>query len=84
MSATRIAASLPTTQFLALEEARRRLGLNRSEAIQQALAQWLATRERDARRRQYVEGYLALPEDGAEEGMAGVRAWAVGLSQEEW
>ncbi len=84
MTATRIAASLPTVQFLALEEARRDLKLNRSEAIQQALAQWLAAREGDARRRQYVEGYQSRPEDDAEEGMGGARAWAVGLSEEEW
>jgi hypothetical protein len=83
MTATRIAASLPTEQFLALEHARRLLRLNRSEAIQQALAQWLSARERDARRMQYIAGYQAQPEDDTD-GMAGAEAWAGGLAQEEW
>jgi hypothetical protein len=83
MTAARIAASLPMEQFLALEDARQLLHLNRSEAIQQALAQWLAARERDARRLQYIAGYQAQPEDDVD-GTAGAQAWAGDLAHEEW
>ena len=83
MSATRIATSLPIEQYRALEKARKRLALNRSEAIQQALALWLAARERDTRVARYVAGYQACPDDDTE-GAAAVTAWATGLESEGW
>lgn len=83
MTAKKIATSLPGPQFAALERARRRLKLQRSEAIQQALDMWLSAQERDARVRQYIEGYLAHPDDAAE-ALALAKAWAAGLEPEDW
>lgn len=83
MNAKKIATSLPAEQFKALERARRRLGLKRSEAVQQALELWLSAREGDERVAQYLRGYARHPDD-PREARAMVRAWADGLEQEDW
>ncbi len=83
MSTARIAASLPEAQYRDLERVRKRLRLNRSEAVQQALALWLSSRRRNALVTQYLAGYQATPEDDAD-GAAAARAWATGLTAEEW
>ncbi len=83
MNARKIAISLPAPQFAAIERARKRLKLRRSEAIQEALDIWLKAREGDARVQQYIEGYLARPDD-PREALAYVRAWAAGVESEEW
>ncbi len=83
MSIARIAASLPQEQFRELEVVRQRLHLKRSEAVQQALALWLASRGRDAKVGQYLAGYQARPDDEVD-GTAGAEAWAAGLPGEEW
>jgi hypothetical protein len=83
MSAAKIATSLPRDQFLALEKTRKRLGLRRSEAVQRALAAWLAAAEESARVAQYVRGYMQHPDD-PREARALVRAWARGLEREDW
>ena len=83
MTSKKIATSIPSEQYRALERTRRNLKLNRSEAVQRALGLWLASQETDARIEQYVRGYLSKPEDAAA-GTAYVSAWASGLASEEW
>ncbi|HET7500397.1 MAG TPA: hypothetical protein VFK02_05315 [Kofleriaceae bacterium] len=83
MNARKIATSLPGSQYAALERVRKRLRLNRSEAVQQALAMWLAARDGDDRVVQYVRGYADQPDD-AREARAMVDAWAEGLTAEDW
>lgn len=83
MNARKIATSLPGSQYAALERVRKRLRLKRSEAVQQALALWLAAREGDDRAAQYVRGYVDHPDD-VRETRAMVDAWAEGLTAEDW
>jgi len=83
MNARKIATSVPAEQFAALERCRRRLRLKRSQAVQEALALWLATRDQDERVARYIRGYLAHPDD-ARRARAVVRAWATGLEREDW
>jgi metal-responsive CopG/Arc/MetJ family transcriptional regulator len=83
MNARKIATSLPGSQYAALERVRKRLRLKRSEAVQQALAIWLAAREGDDRVAQYIRGYTDHPDD-AGEARAMVDAWAGGLAAEDW
>lgn len=79
----KVAITLPADTFRALERARKRLRLNRSEAIQQAVAFWLAAREGDPRVEEYIRGYLAVPDDPREQS-AMVEAWAAGQEAEDW
>ena len=83
MNARKIATSVPARQYEALERARRKLKLNRSEAVQRALDLWLASHEADTRVEQYVKAYLAHPED-ARESAAYVKAWSKDLPPEAW
>jgi hypothetical protein len=83
MNARKIATSLPGSQYAALERVRKRLRLNRSEAVQQALGMWLAARDGDDRVVQYVRGYADHPDDDRE-ARAMVDAWAEGLTAEDW
>ena len=83
MNAKKIATSVPGSQYEALERLRKRLRMGRSEAIQEALAMWLAAREGDERVAQYVRGYVDQPDD-AREARALAEAWAQGLEAEEW
>jgi hypothetical protein len=83
MNAKKIATSLPGSQYAALERVRKRLRLKRSEAVQQALALWLAARDGDDRVAQYIRGYVDHPED-AREARAMTDAWAEGLAAEDW
>jgi hypothetical protein len=83
VNAKKIATSVPGRQYEALERLRKRLRLGRSEAVQEALAMWLAARQGDERVLQYVRGYAAQPDD-AREARALARAWAEGLEAEEW
>lgn len=83
MSSVKIATSVPSEQYKALEEARRRLGLKRSAVVQEALALWLAQRQSRDDVAQYLRGYMAQPED-ADEGGAYVAAWADGMAAEDW
>jgi hypothetical protein len=83
MSAKKIATSLPRAQFVALERTRKRLELQRSEAIQQALEMWLAAQDGDARVSLYIEGYLRHPDD-PREATAYAKAWAQGVDPEDW
>lgn len=83
MSAAKIATSLPRAQFQALEKTRKRLGLQRSEAVQRALALWLAAADEDTRNAEYVRGYSQRPDD-PREARAFAKAWARGLEREDW
>lgn len=83
MNARKMATSLPARQFAEVERVRRRLGLRRSQVVQEALGLWLSTRMDAERCEQYIRGYLTHPEDAAE-GRALVQAWARGLAGEDW
>ncbi len=83
MSARKIATSLPAEQYASLERVRRRLHLKRSEAVQEAVAMWLAAREGDDRVRRYIEGYMNRPEDD-KDSAAHLKAWSRGLDLGEW
>jgi hypothetical protein len=83
MNARKIATSIRPDQYRALERTRRKMKLNRSQAVQRALDLWLAAQETDGRVEQYIRAYLAHPED-ASEGKAYVKAWAAGQSREDW
>lgn len=83
MNAKKIATSLPGSQYAALERVRKRLRLNRSEAVQEAIAIWLAARQGDDRVAQYIRGYADHPDD-IREARAMVDAWAEGLTAEDW
>ena len=83
MPAVKIATSVPSEQFRALEEVRGRLGLKRSAAVQEALALWLANRNSGESVASYLRGYMAQPEDAGEaDGF--VEAWADGMESEDW
>lgn len=83
MNAKKIATSLPGSQYEALERLRKRLRIGRSEAVQEALALWIAAREGDARVTQYVRGYVDRPDD-APEAHALAQAWSTGQEAEDW
>ena len=83
MNAKKIATSVPGGQYRALERVRKRLRIGRSEAVQQALAMWVASRDGDERVVQYLRGYAAHPDDPGE-ARAFVKAWAHGLEPEDW
>jgi hypothetical protein len=82
MNAKKIATSLPATQYAALERARKRLRMKRSDAVQQALAMWLAAQAKDPREEQCIRGYLKHPDPGAD-AEAMTRAWVDGLERED-
>ncbi len=79
----RIAVTVPSRTFAALEEARRKAGLGRSAAVAQAIEDWVAARADHPRgaNARYVEGYLRFPEDlasiapVAEAAIASFGAW---------
>ena len=79
----KVAITLPANAFRALERVRKRLRLNRSEAIQQAVANWLSAQEGEPRIDEYIRGYRAQPDDDRE-AMAFARAWGQGLEAEDW
>ena len=83
MPAVKIATSVPAEQFRNLEAVRKRLGLKRSAAVQEALALWLAAKESGEGIQAYLRGYMNLPED-AGEATGFVEAWATGMEAEDW
>ena len=83
MKSAKVAISLPTKTLQSLERVRKRLRLNRSEAFQQAVTVWLATKETDPRIAEYIRGYETHPDDPAET-LAMAAAWAQGLEPEDW
>ena len=83
MNARKLSASLSDEQYRQVERTRKKLRLGRSQVVQQALALWLSTHERDERVVQYLAGYVNQPED-AGEARALAEAWARGLEHEDW
>lgn len=81
--AEKVAITLPQDTYRRLERVRKRLRLNRSEAIQEAVAIWLRTQEGDPRVEAYLRGYQAHPDD-PDEAAAVVEAWAEGQEPEDW
>ena len=79
----KITVSVPTKTLRSLERVRKRLRLNRSEVIQQAVTVWLATKEADPRIAEYIRGYQTCPDDPAD-AIAMVKAWAEGIESEDW
>jgi len=58
----KIAVSLPTATFAAVERVRRRMGKSRSAAVAIALEEWLRTLDLSDADRRYIEGYRRRPE----------------------
>jgi metal-responsive CopG/Arc/MetJ family transcriptional regulator len=83
MNARKLSASLPGDQFKEVERTRKKLGMGRSEIVQEALSLWLSARQRDERVTRYLAGYVNQPEDGRE-ALALVNAWAAGMLPEDW
>jgi hypothetical protein len=63
---TKIAVSVPTETYRAVEKARARLGKSRSAAVASALDEWLRGLAAGEAARRYVEGYLRQPESREE------------------
>lgn len=58
----KIAVTVPSDTFNAVEHARAKLGRSRSEVVAFALKEWLRSLEAGAARERYIAGYLRLPE----------------------
>lgn len=59
---SKIAISLPAEDLRRLEVLRKKLGLQRSAIIDQAIRFWLRHLEKDEKVRQYEQGYTRKPE----------------------
>jgi hypothetical protein len=81
--AEKVAFTLPAQTFRGLERVRKRLRLNRSEAISQAIAIWLGTHDGDPRIEAYLRGYRTHPDD-PKDAVALVEAWTDGMDCEDW
>ena len=66
MSAAKVAISLPESLLAALDRARRKLGVSRSAAVQQAIASWVAAGDVSDADRRYAAAYLRQPESAGE------------------
>ena len=62
----KVAISMPKEVFRSVEETRRRLKMDRSEAVVTALHAWLKGIEEREMIRRYVEGYKKHPESRVE------------------
>lgn len=83
MTTGKISISLPRSLLMRLERLRRSRGHSRSQAVAQAVDQWLRSLEGDREAASYVAGYARDPEDAApREGLTG--PWARGLEREDW
>jgi len=80
-SATKVAVSLPTDLFRAVERARK--GATRSAVFQEALRLWLRRKEQAFLIGEYEAGYRRSPETKEEVRAAQAAALRV-LSEEEW
>lgn len=59
---TKIAVTVPTATYEAVERVRRRLGKSRSATVALALHEWLRRLEVSDADRRYIEAYLRQPE----------------------
>lgn len=62
IKASKIAISLPAEDLRKLEIIRKKLGLQRSVIIDQAIRFWLRHQEEKEKARQYEQGYARKPE----------------------
>jgi hypothetical protein len=74
----KVAVTVPTATYAALERARAKLGRSRSEVIASAVEQWLQGLAAAEAERRYVEGYRRQPERPVGEAL--VRAATAGWS----
>jgi metal-responsive CopG/Arc/MetJ family transcriptional regulator len=65
-NAAKIAVSLPTPLYRAVEKVRRRTRQSRSAVVQDALREWLRRAAEAGLVRDYEAGYRALPEGARE------------------
>ena len=81
--ATKVAISIPSGLFRAVERIRRASGKSRSAVIQDALRHWLDSQTHAALVREYQAGYRRKPEGRREINAAEAAAVRL-LSTEEW
>lgn len=62
IKASKIAISLPAEDLRKIEVLRKKLGLQRSAVIDQAIRFWLRHQEENEKVRQYEQGYARKPE----------------------
>lgn len=60
---TKIAVTVPTDIYAAIERLRQRLGKSRSAVVAQALESWSHSADASEAERRYIEGYLRTPEN---------------------
>jgi metal-responsive CopG/Arc/MetJ family transcriptional regulator len=65
-AAAKVAVSIPSDLYDAVERARKRTGKSRSAMMQDALRHWLAQSERAGLVREYEAGYRRRPEGKSE------------------
>jgi metal-responsive CopG/Arc/MetJ family transcriptional regulator len=82
-SATKVAVSIPSGLYHAVERVRRASGKSRSAVVQDALRQWLSAGVQAAMVREYEAGYRRKPE-GRREIEAAEAAAVRLLSTEDW
>lgn len=82
-TAKKVAISIPSPLYQAVEQARRAGGKSRSAVIQDALRHWLEDRAHAALVREYVTGYRRRPE-GRREVKAAQAAAIRLLATEDW
>jgi Arc/MetJ-type ribon-helix-helix transcriptional regulator len=83
-TAVKVAVSVPSDLFRAVESARKRSRQSRSAAIQEALRQWLRTRAQVDLVREYEAGYRNRPEDQVEIDRALKTAVDAFPDEDEW
>lgn len=83
MGAAKVAVSIPSSLFAAVEAERQRSGETRSELVQRAVELLLARRRLEEDERQYIEGYRKYPETEEEIRVIDAAGVAV-LSQMPW
>ena len=82
-AATKIAVSIPTPMYKAIERLRKGRGQSRSAVVQDALRHWLDHQTQAALVREYEAGYRRRPE-GRREIEAAQAAAVRLLATEEW
>ncbi len=81
--ATKVAVSIPSGLYRAVERVRKASGKSRSAVIQDALRHWLDSQAQAAQVREYEAGYRRKPE-GRREIKAAEAAAVRLLSTEDW
>ena len=81
--ATKVAVSIPSGLFQAVERVRKATGKSRSTIVQDALRHWLDSQAQAGLVREYEAGYRRMPE-GRREIKAAEAAAVRLLSNEDW